>query len=99
MIMHHICSSQTLIIYFGSLEHLGSSQPIDFPKIRQLNLSTRSRREFYYYACNTKVSLTIQLSWISWFPFLLAIASHKLNIDCSSKEIHDSLGANGIIKD
>ena len=30
---------------------------------------------------------------------LLAIGNHKLNIDCSSKEIHDSLQANGIIKD
>ena len=37
-------------------------------------------------------------SWIYGFLPLLAVGSQKLNIDCSSKEIHDSLGANGIIR-
>ena len=55
--------------------------------------------EFYYYTYNTKVSLTKRLSWIHGSFPLLAIWSRKLNIDGSSKENHDSLGANGIIKD
>lgn len=42
-------------------------------------------------------SLNNQAGFHGFLP-LLAIGSHKLNIDCSSKEIHDSLGANGIIR-
>ena len=42
-------------------------------------------------------SLNNQAGFHGFLP-LLAIGSQKLNIDCSSKEIHDSLGANGIIR-
>ena len=42
-------------------------------------------------------SLNNQAGFHGFLP-LLAIGNHKLNIDCSSKEIHDSLGANGIIR-